>query len=279
MIKLTPPHYAKVDPLLRKVPFNTLFARVVIEYKVDGQVYVDDLLNPTVSLIIHKYGMAFLCGNYENDSFNDKLVKFLKDTPWIQFPAKYMLTYPEQWEQKLASLLDTDLLLADNMDSKGIHHDSSQFFLQTQRINYKFNPQFPLNNSNLPAGFILKRIDADLYPKIQGSVVPEYFWDTAEDFLENGIGFSLLYDDQIVSTTFSSYIVDDQLELGVETTENFRKKGYAIYAASAMISYCLANGYEPVWACRRDNIGSSRLAESLGFVPASCHPYYCMPTR
>ncbi|GED15417.1 GNAT family N-acetyltransferase [Aneurinibacillus migulanus] len=283
MIKLTPPDYSIVTPLVSKVPFNTLFARVVIDNKVNGQIFVDDSLHPTVSLIVHKYGMALLCGNAENDSFNDKLVRFLKNTPSVELPAKYMLTYPERWEHKLASILGTELLQADDKgDSKVMTRDTSTSFLQTQRINYQFKPSSPLININIPAPFTLKKIDLDIYGKIhetQHSVVPEQFWNTAEDFLENGIGYALLYDNQIVSTSFASFIVDDKLELGVETTETFRKKGYSIYAASALVSYCLTNRYEPVWACRRENVGSSRLAESLGFIQASYHPYYCMPSK
>lgn len=262
MLELQSDHYWKVTPIVSEVPFNNLFARVVIEQKVEGQVFVDDLSNPTVCLIIHKYGMALLCGNDTNVSFNNNLVSYLNHPSPNGFPAKWLLTYPQKWEQKLVDLLD---------------HNKT-YFLQTQRINYQFNPQFPLQQPNIPDGFTLQQIDSALFHKIQGSVVPQHFWNTVDDFLEHGIGFSLLYENQIISSCFSSYIVEDKLELGVETSENFRNKGYSIYAASALIKYCLQNGYEPIWGCRRENIGSSRLAESLGFVPLSYHPYYCMPS-
>lgn len=281
MIKLKQSDYSKVASLVNEVPFNTFFARVVIDHKVNGEVFVDDFLHPTVSLIVHKYGMALLCGNYENNSFNNELIAFLKHAQMAAFPAKYMLTYPDPWEHTLASLLGSQLLLA-NYDEQGIDRDIRTFFLQTERINYQFQLPSLLHNIEIPARFTLKKIDSNIYHKIhasQTSVVPEHFWNTAEDFLENGIGFALIYDDQIVSTSFASFIVDDKLELGVETTEKFRKNGYSIYAASALVKYCLSNGYEPVWACRRENIGSSSLAERLGFIPISYHPYYCMPSK
>ncbi|MGO0062997.1 GNAT family N-acetyltransferase [Brevibacillus fluminis] len=278
MIQLHPQEYAKAAPLVRSVPFNNLFARVVIENKVDGHVFVDDALNPSVSLIVHKYGMALLCGNHENDAFNHQLTRFLKH-PAVAFPAKYLLTHPEQWEQKLTALFGSKMREVDGQQ-QGQENDA--FCLQTQRINYAYASPSCLHDIQVPASFTVTKIDQDLYRKIhevQSTVVPEHFWNSAEDFLENGIGFALLYDDQIVSASFASYIVDDQLELGVETTAAFRKKGYSVYAASALVSYCLANGYQPLWACRRENIGSSRLAERLGFVPASYHPYFCMTLR
>ncbi|RNB78533.1 GNAT family N-acetyltransferase [Brevibacillus fluminis] len=277
MIQLNPLDYAKVAPMVRSVPFNNLFARVVIENKVDGHVFVDDVSNPSVSLIVHKYGMALLCGSYENDAFNHQLVRFLKH-PTVEFPAKYLLTHPEQWGQKLAALLGSVKLKVDGKELE-LEQENNAFCLQTQRINYAFASPSRLHDILVPASFTVARIDQDIYRKIhevQNSVVPDHFWNSAEDFLENGIGFALLYDDQIVSASFASYIVDDQLELGVETTAAFRKKGYSVYAASALVSYCLTNGYKPLWACRRENIGSSRLAERLGFAPASYHPYFCM---
>ncbi|MGE5703722.1 MAG: GNAT family N-acetyltransferase [Clostridia bacterium] len=271
MIKLPPEHYEKVTPLLHTVPFNTLFARAVIEKKADGHVFVDDQRSLTVCFIIHKYGMALLCGNHGNDVFNDKLVRFLKNSSFEEYPAKWMLTFPNEWEHILASLLGTALGQA------GDANDSP--FLQTVRINYHFQPRSHLNIPALPDGFSLVQIDFELYHRIQGSVVPQQFWNHAEDFLAHGVGFSLIYEEQIVSTAFAAYLVADQLELGIETTEAFRKKGYAIYPAAALIQYCLAHGYEPLWACRRENIGSSRLAERLGFVPSSYHPYYGLPSR
>ncbi|MEJ8545970.1 GNAT family N-acetyltransferase [Brevibacillus borstelensis] len=276
MIKLRPDHYSKAARLLDEVPFNNLFARVVIENKVNGQVLVDDPEHPTVCLIIHKYGMALLCGNDRNESFNNGLANFLSSGPSSEYSAKWLLASPDEWEHKLASLLVEQLLPADKLDAPEMRPGNHTHFLKTERINYRFHSQLCADHTKIPDGFTLKKIDAELYHSIQGSVVPQYFWNTAEDFLANGIGFALLYDDQIVSTSFASFIVGDKLELGVETTETFRKRGYSIYAASALVAYCLENGYEPVWACRRGNIGSSRLAESLGFVPASYHPYYCI---
>ncbi len=40
--------YSKVNSLLNSVPFNNLFARVVIEKKVNEKVFVDNETNPSV---------------------------------------------------------------------------------------------------------------------------------------------------------------------------------------------------------------------------------------
>ncbi len=262
MIKLQPDQYPAVAPLVNSVPYNHLFARVVMENSVHGHVFADDATTPSVCFIIHKYGMAMLIGDDKNALVTDRLGDFLHAAVQSEFPAKWLLIYPQTWEHTLAGFVD------------------NRHFLQTQRINYTFHPElFSFHHIDLPDGFTLRKIDAELYHRIQGSVVPQHFWNCAEDFLAHGIGFSLLDGDQIVSTTFTSFVGDGKLELGVETAAAFRQKGYSVYAASALVAYCLEHGYEPVWACRLENVGSSRLAERLGFVPSSYHPYYCLPSR
>jgi L-amino acid N-acyltransferase YncA len=78
----------------------------------------------------------------------------------------------------------------------------------------------------------------------------------------------------LVSTAFSSFIHDHQLEIGIETSENSRGKKFAMVVCSSLIDYCLENNYEPIWACRAENIGSYKLAVTLGFEPIVSIPYY-----
>jgi RimJ/RimL family protein N-acetyltransferase len=84
-------------------------------------------------------------------------------------------------------------------------------------------------------------------------------------------------ENQPVSMAYSAYITHNQLELGIETSENHRGKGLALHTCSALIDYCLKYQYEPVWSCRFENAGSYRLAQKLGFEPVLTLPYYRLP--
>jgi RimJ/RimL family protein N-acetyltransferase len=64
------------------------------------------------------------------------------------------------------------------------------------------------------------------------------------------------------------------LEIGIETAEEFRRKGFAEIVCEAIIEYCIANKYEPVWSCRLENSGSYILAQKMGFEPIYKIPYY-----
>lgn len=116
--------------------------------------------------------------------------------------------------------------------------------------------------------------DARLFHEMKGSVVPAYFWKDENDFVANGAGFSVLYNGQLASTAYLAFILGNQLEIGIETVEAFRRKGLAWQSCVALINYCLANNFEPVWACRMEKTGSYKLAQKLGFVPSRYIPYY-----
>lgn len=255
MIKLKN-RYDRVLPLIAKVPFNHLFATVVVEGKVDGHVYVDNDCAPTVCLIVHKYGMALLCGNHTNEFFNRRLIGFLNNNDLNNNTAKWLLTYPNDWDLKIQSFQTTAKLI--------------------KRINFTFKNEPTIEKMKIPTGMEIRKIDKEIYAKIEGTVIPQSFWNSAEDFLHNGIGYALLKGSEIISFCFASFIVGNQLELGVETNEKFRNKGYSIFAASKIIEFCLNHGFEPVWACRDTNTGSLKLAHRLGFSAKSYHSYYCI---
>ena len=109
---------------------------------------------------------------------------------------------------------------------------------------------------------------------MQGTVVPSNFWDNADDFLKNSIGYSTYYNNELSCTAFASFLMDKFLELGMETVPKFQGKGLARYTCSRLIDYCLKNGFEPIWACRLENIGSYKLALKLGFDDVLQLPYY-----
>jgi len=118
------------------------------------------------------------------------------------------------------------------------------------------------------------RTTKEMFRNMQGSVIPKYFWKDEDQFQNTGIGYSLIYDEEVVSTAFSSFRIDNQLEIGIETLERCRGKGLALYVCSALINYCIENALEPIWSCRIENIASYQLAHKLGFAPSLFIPYY-----
>ncbi len=69
--------YLKVADSITTVEINSLFARAVIEQKIQGKIYVDNPESPQTFYILHPYGMSLLFGK----SYNDELNQTFKNYP------------------------------------------------------------------------------------------------------------------------------------------------------------------------------------------------------
>jgi len=265
-------NYYKVQLPLSRVTINNLFARSVIDQKIDGLVYVDNSENPKTFYITHPYGMSLLFGETTNDNFNSELVKHALNKFNSRIKTEWLQAFPETWNKKLEGLFGNNLVKAIDNNSS----DSNKKIEENTRVNFRFNKEKYLDSSKVKnnIGFKIIRTDKEIFENMQGSVVPKYFWNNAEEFIKGGVGFSLIYEGDVVATAYSAFIFDKQLEIGIETKAGFQGKSFGFYVCQALIDYCIENDLEPIWACRLENTGSFKLAQKLGFEPAIYIPYY-----
>lgn len=269
---LTQQYYHKAEPYLHEVPFNTLFAKAVIDGRVSGRVYADEEENPKTFYIVHSYGMSLLLGDTTNQAFNAAFKDYALNTNGERNSHEWVQVYPATWESVLKDLFQDNLITSAENTS---HLTKGVVELNT-RVNFKFNQEkYPgMNRPAHDPKIEIIQNNEEVYERMTGSVVPRYFWDSAADFKQNGVAYCLYYDGQLAATAFSSFAEGSQLELGIETVPDFRGKGLAQKVCSALIDFCLKHDLEPVWACRLENTGSYKLAQKLGFEPALYLPYY-----
>jgi hypothetical protein len=215
--------------------------------------------------------MSLLFGRTNNPEFNRQLKSYLLNENNDRSASEWLQVFPSEWNDKL------DQLLNENMVEPSESKPDSLQIIKWSRVNFKFQPQKYSVQKEIPAGFRLKKTEPALFNHISGSVVPSCFWRNQNEFAENAIGFSLMHNEKPVSTAFASFIHDQQLEIGIETSSEFRGKGLALITCSALIDYCTENNFEPIWSCRLENTGSFLLAQKLGFEPTFIHPYYQLP--
>ena len=272
MISLQKEQYSKLLEPIKSITNNNLFARAVAERVVEGEIFVDNVENPKSFYLLHPYGMSLLFGDSKNEAFNLAFKKYALNENRSRKIIEWMQVFPADWDAVLQDLL------SDNLVSPSSESTSSHAIEQNVRVNFKFNEEIFLrgtlaNEKSDPAVEIL-RTDREAFEKMTGAVVPLNFWNDAEDFINKGVAFSLYYDGKLASTAFSAYLHDDKLELGIETYDEFKGKGLAYKACTALIEYCIEKGFEPVWACKRDNVGSYQLAQKLGFENVKEISYY-----
>ncbi len=268
MILLEKHNYDLALEPIEELKINTLFAQSVIKHHITGKVYADSIEKPTTFYVIHPYGMTLLFGDLENEKFNDEYIEYILNVNKTRSQVEWMQVSPDSCNEKFLRLLENASRKKGSTIEEKIEKNT--------RVNFKFNiKKYQLfKQKNITQKHDIVRTNKKLFESIEGTVVPKHFWDKAEDFLKMGIGFSLMVNGKHASTSYSAFLLDNKLELGIETIENYRGKGYAKYACSALIDYCLENNYAPVWACRLENKESYQLAEKLGFEPTLYLPYY-----
>lgn len=264
--------FEKVIGQLKEIRINNLFARSVIERKVSGKVFVDNVETPKTFYVVHPYGMSLLFGDSQNIGFNENFRDYSLNVNRVRDRHEWMQAYPGEWDKVLADLYSDKMIKSgDNTDNC----ETGIIELNT-RINFRFNKEKYTSNDRviLPDDCEIVRTDKSAFEEMKGLVIPACFWDTADNFVNNGVGFSLFCNNKLAATVFSAFIHDDKLELGIETIPEFRGQGFAQLVCSALIDYCIENGFEPVWACKKENTGSFNLAQKLGFEVCNEIPYY-----
>jgi GNAT superfamily N-acetyltransferase len=282
MTKLEPREHHRVDVLLRDLPINTLFARAVVDGQVEGSVHVDDPVAPRACHIAHPYGMSLLFGTPGSAGFLHALREHLLGGRSKPGGVEWLQAFPQHWDSVLATMFAGRLVRQDGAAGADPATADATAVVQDSRVNFAFDARAyaQLGESlQLPADCAIIDDIERIYASMQGSVVPRVFWPSAAALAAHGAAFGVMRRGELVSVAFASFVVDDFLELGIETLPQARGTGLAVHACRALIDDALRKGFEPVWACRLGNVASFRLAQKVGFVPTRFLPYYRLPLR
>jgi hypothetical protein len=141
------------------------------------------------------------------------------------------------------------------------------------RAEYTYYPQ-PKNQS-IPQATVnaaestqyhIEQINPANISRIKGRIIPSFSWDSPERFLKDGFGYVALDRENVCAVAFSAAVSSDQTDIGVETHENYRRKGLAAMLINCMCAAIVKTGKTPVWAHSTSNKGSMNTALKCGFV-------------
>lgn len=121
----------------------------------------------------------------------------------------------------------------------------------------------------------VRRADAALLARPDNYIEIEDF-DSADDFLARGIGYTMLEDDKLAGAAYSSLVCSRGIEVSLFIDEPYRRRGIATAISAALLLECVQRGLRPNWdAANRE---SCALAEKLGYTPAGTYEsYYYTP--
>lgn len=255
MLELKQEQYFNAKKLIKDIGCETVYVNSIVEHVQKGKIFTDTFDSPKWAIYWHYCGFAYASGDFINDDFRDTLYKLLSGR------------YEEN--QKRFKLLSNN----ENLDK--IVSESNIPLKTGTRYRFRFNREhFYSQCYSIPNTYEIKAIDKTILDRLQGRIIPSFSWDTSHSFLENGKGFCMIHNNDIVCTSFSSSIGRGVMDIGIETNPNYRGKGLGIITAGEMVSYVLDRGYEPCWMCDAENIGSASIAKKLGFELIDSHKTY-----
>ena len=227
----------KDEIFARNCTSNVVYSLSITEGFQDGNVIFSD--DSKAALFWHYCGFAYLSGSVE-ESFLEKVYQdyFVKDTE-----RRFVLITDDSKVIKFFS--DKDDIVTD----KRVEYRFGDLLLSAPECKYKVEP-----------------ISANNYDRIHGNIVPIFSWSSKEQFLKNGFGFVALDGDKVIAVAFSAAVSSDEVDIGVETDENYRHQGLAKVVADRMCREIITQGKKPVWAHAITNEGSKYTALGVGFT-------------
>lgn len=266
-----PSLFNRVRCTLKDVPFNTLFAWSVVDGLVDGNIWCDRERDPTFAHVMHPYGMTLLLALSADLDFP----ALKRHIHWCRQTTNglWMQVHPQSLADEIDEVFDVAVASHQPASNEGgVKRFTRSNFLFVPARCAPAAPTQQLSNR-----IEVRPMTAEDYALPEFGVSPRHFWRNADDFLANGGGWCVVDDTRVVAIAFSSFRLGSQLEIGVETHPLHRGRGFARHAASAIIDECVASGIEPVWSCRKQNVPSYHLAQTLGFQPTMEGAYYHLP--
>ncbi len=121
----------------------------------------------------------------------------------------------------------------------------------------------------------IKRIDTAAATEalaVQDGAMDLSDFDSAEDFVERGIGFRLMNNESMMGVAYSSLVCSKGIEVSIFVFPEHRRKGIATTLASALLKWGLEHGLDPHWDAA--NPESCTLAEKLGYVQTETYDAY-----
>jgi GNAT superfamily N-acetyltransferase len=244
MFKLESEEFSKAEHLIKSENELSVFA--VINGVMPGEIFVNNIDNPTVALI-KTSECNLIAGCSSDTTFNSEVSSEL-----------------DFW----------DLLTPDTREwidiIPTIH--KNPFVRKYKRRHYILSiDDFTECNMPLKDGYEIEKVDAGLlrqcsYENAEKLLEWVENWGDEANFQKHGTGYFIHDGKVIVSWSLSDCSFKNEIAIGIHTDERYRKNGFGKMVVSAVIKDCFAKGYETIhWLCVDSNKGSSSIAEKLGF--------------
>ena len=220
---------------------NRVYPLSIAEGLQAGDIFVNEGITVDSVLFWHYCGFGYISGIPSQEFLSDVYAKMLS----------------EQKDRRL-------VLITDN--ERTIHFFEDKDVQMDVRVEYFYDPGASNVYSSKSNKFQIEQISEENISKIRGRIIPSFSWEDRESFLKRGFGYIALEGENVCAVAFSSAISSEEIDIGVETLEEYRGNGLSSTLARRMCAHIISIGKQPVWAHASSNIGSKKTALACGFV-------------
>ena len=219
---------------------NTVYPSSIAEGIQSGEIYVNDDDDVETVFFWHYCGFGYISGKPSDGFLNEIYLKMISD----HNGRRLVLISSDDGVKEF--FRDKDVVLDSRLEYSYLHHR----YINETGIN----------------GFRIEQINEENLSRIEGRIIPSFSWESPDQFLKEGFGYIALDQEKVCAVAFSAAVSSDEIDIGVETHEDYRRKGLASILAGRMCERILEIGKRPVWAHSISNTGSMNTALKCGFV-------------
>ena len=247
---LTRAHRIRLAQAFRASPRVDISIDCVVEGQM-GRAFVDDPHNPT-AFVMQLGVFCYFAGEAKSPGGRAMMES--------QSPPKLLMPSPAEWIEA-AQEVHGDRLIEISRYTFSSEHLSIEHLERLLRGS-------PLRGQ-------AQRIDAAIAARAladRDGVVDISEFDSAEDFVERGVGFCLMDGETIAGAAYSSLVCSKGIEISLFVLPAYRRRGVATVLGSMLVKHCLESRMDPHWDAA--NPESCKLAEKLGYVGTGTYEAY-----
>lgn len=253
MIIVSKDHFQLIKTKINEAP---TFVFSILDSMIKGTVYADSVDYKTL-LITTDSGLYYVAGQLPDELFLQNFVKIFNAS--VEQGKRFTLFSPSAaWDRVIEKYL-------------------KQQVGKIQRYAFSFDVKaYKKRKSSDQSDYDVAKIgqlEIQHCLEFDNKYYDEY-WDSTDNFIQNGIGFCVKDNEQVISEGVSIFKSTKFAEIDIVTDSNYRGKGLASIVAEQFINYCLAAQIQPRWDCDVDNQASINLGTKLGFINPQPYSVY-----
>lgn len=236
----------------------------VLQYMLDtlhenpklGRIFVDDEENPN-TCIVSFHHLLFIGGEVIQDCLQFLSNKIITQAVRNSHQVFFLLYQDEAWENALKELYSSNCFKYE----RSLYKWKSEYIDKLPCCDNIIEITKEVMNSNVS--------NLDM---INNEVISTGTYDSMEDYLRRGIGYTPIINNKVCGFCTSEYPSKSAIAIGIEVLEDYQRQGYAKAMAKAFVYKAAQLGLTVYWECWKNNIASANTALSCGFEKVADYP-------